>query len=205
MGRRWLLVAMGLRALMVGMLVRVLQAGPLDHRFAGKGIGSRALIVVPATSLALPLLWAVAGRSRRAYPHAADALLLSITALDLAGNLLDLYDRHRHFDLIPHAHGTGALTIEIAWLLGLPMQRAFAIATVGHALLEAQEIASDALFGYRNIRGWWDTAGDLVAGVGGGAVYGALYLRLVRQAGREPPSPFGAPEVAASSRPSRRR
>jgi hypothetical protein len=146
--------------------------------------------VVPATGLTLPLLWLVGRRPRRPYPHAHDSLLLSITALDLAGNVLDLYDRHRYFDLIPHAHGTGALTVEIAWLLGLPMRRAFALATLGHALLEAQEIASDVLFGYRNVRGWWDTAGDMAAGLAGAAVYGALYEQLVRQRGLEPASPL---------------
>jgi hypothetical protein len=175
---------------MAVMLLHVLRAGPRDPRFVGKGIGPRALIVVPASSLSMPLVWSLAGGRREPYPHGLDSLFLSITALDLAGNVLDLYDRHRHFDLIPHAHGTGALTILVAWLFGLPMRRAVAVATAGHALLEAQEIASDVLFGYRNVRGWWDVAGDLGSGLAGSAVYGALYVRLVRMAGREPASPL---------------
>jgi hypothetical protein len=190
MGNLALVAGLSLRAVMAAMLVHVLRAGPRDPRFVGKGIASRAAIVVPASSLFLPALWAVAGGRRGAYPHALDSLFLSITALDLAGNVLDLYDRHRHFDLIPHAHGTGALTILVAWLFGLPLRTAIGLATVGHALLEAQEIASDALLGYRNVRGWWDVAGDLGAGLAGSAVYGALYVRLVRTAGREPASPL---------------
>lgn len=190
MRRAGLLVATGLRAALLAMLIHVLRAGPGDRRFAGKGIGPRALIVVPAAGLALPLLW-LAGRPRRdGYPHAMDGLVLSIVALDLAGNVLDLYDRHRHFDLIPHAHGSGALTVAIAWLFHLPMRRAIVLATAGHALLEGQEIASDLIFGYRNVRGWWDTTGDLVAGLAGSAIYGAAYVRLVRDRGLEPASPL---------------
>jgi hypothetical protein len=174
----------------MGLMLRdVVRAGPSDHRYVGKGIGARAILLVPAVNLAAPLLWA---RNRRVpYPFWMDDLLLSIVALDLAGNVLDLYDRHTHFDLIPHAHGTGALTVLTAWLLGAPLGRAARLATAGHILLEGQEIASDVVFGYRNVRGWWDSAGDIAAGVVGTAVYGALYDRFVRRAGREPPSLIG--------------
>jgi hypothetical protein len=188
---------------MLAMLAHVLRAGPQDPRFAGKGIGPRAFLMVPASCLAMPALWAVAGPRRGPYPFAMDNLFLSITALDLAGNVLDLYNRHRHFDLIPHLHGTGAVTVEIAWLLGLPMHRALAAGTAGHALLEAQEIASDRLFRYRNVRGWWDTTGDLLAGLIGSTLYGALYERLVRGAGREPRSPLAG--LASRARPWRGR
>ncbi|MBA3876563.1 MAG: hypothetical protein C0498_06455 [Anaerolinea sp.] len=174
-------VAMGL------MLREVLKAGSADHRFAAKGIRSRALLVVPAACVAMPLLWR---RGKWAsYPFWMDDLFLSIVALDLAGNVFDLYDRYERFDLIPHAHGTGALTVLVAWLPGLSMWSAVGIATAGHVLLEAQETASDVLFGYRNVRGSWDTIGDLAAGAIGTAVYGGLYHRFVRRAGREPRSP----------------
>jgi len=171
----------------MGLMLRdVIRAGPSDHRYVGKGIGARAILLVPAVSLAVPLLWA---RDRQVpYPFWMDDLLLSIVAMDLAGNVLDLYDRHTHFDLIPHAHGTGALTILAAWLLDAPLGRAAGLATAGHILLEGQEIASDVVFAYRNVRGWWDSAGDIAAGVVGTAVYGALYDRFIRRAGREPPS-----------------
>lgn len=165
------------------MLRQVLRAGKADHRYVAKGIRPRAMLLVPAVSLAMPLLWA--RNHRRAYPFWMDDLLLSIVALDLAGNVFDLYDRHAHFDLIPHAHGTGALTILAACLLDLPMGKAIGVATAGHVLLEAQEIASDALFGYRNVRGWRDSAGDLAAGAVGSVVYGGLYDRLVPRAGHE--------------------
>jgi hypothetical protein len=174
---------------MVAMLRRVLQAGPTDHRFAAKGITSRALLLVPASSIAMPLVWM---RDRRiAYPFWMDDLLLSVVAIDLAGNVFDLYDRYLHFDLIPHAHGTGAITILAAWLPGLSLRQAICVATAGHVLLEAQEVASDVLFGYRNVRGAWDTLGDLTAGAVGSLVYAFAYQRLVRRSRREPASPLG--------------
>ncbi len=122
---------------MVLMLRHVLKAGPADHRFAAKGIGSRALLVVPAASVAMPLVWT---HSRRLpYPFWMDDLFLSIVALDLAGNLFDLSDGYEHFDLIPDAHGIGALTVLAAWLLRSAMRRAAVVATAGHALLEGGE------------------------------------------------------------------
>ena len=66
-----------------------------------------------------------------------------------------------------------------------PVQRA---CDVGEDV--AQEIASDKAFGLRNVRGWWDVAGDLGAGVVGAVAYAAAYQRWVRDAGREPPSPL---------------
>ena len=57
-------------------------------------------------------------------------------------------------------------------------------------LLEAQEIASDKIFGLRNVRGWWDVAGDIGAGVVGAVVYAAAYEHLIRRAGHEAASPL---------------
>ena len=186
-----LVVNVALRAGLLAMLAHVLRAGDRDHRFAAKGIGSRALIVVPTASLLVPLLWL--RRRRDPYPVWMDDLHLSIFALDLAGNVFDLYDGYKHFDLIPHAHGTGAATVLAAWLLRLPMLSAIGVVTVGHVLLEIQEYASDVVFGYRNVRGTWDVIGDLGAGVVGTAAYSIAYLRLVRDAGREPASPLARP------------
>lgn len=174
----------GLRLGMAVMVRHVVRAGLGDHRFAAKGIGPRAAAMVPAVSLAVPALW-LAGR-RGPYPAWLDNLLLSIVALDLAGNVLDLYDRYLHFDLIPHAHGTGALTVVVAGATGLSTRRAAELATTGHVLLEIQEIVSDVVFGYRNVRGWWDTAGDIAAGAVGTVAYGLAYEHLVRRRGHAP-------------------
>jgi hypothetical protein len=185
-----LAVNAALRLAMLALLAEVLRARSDDHRFAGKGIAVRfTAVALPATML-VPVAWwrrrrrAVSrGLSREPYPVWIDSLYVSLFALDLAGNVLDLYDRHKHFDLIPHAHGGGAIAVTAAWLFGWPASRAVAASIAGHALLEAQEYASDVAFGLRNVRGWWDVVGDLGAGVVGAIVYAAAYERWVSPRG----------------------
>jgi hypothetical protein len=150
-----------------------------DARFAGKGIGSRGLVILPL-SLVLPALYFTRRRGQR-YPFWIDNLYLSIFALDLGGNSFDLYNTYRHFDLLPHAHGTGAVTVVFAWALRQPMLSAVGLATVLHIGIEAQEYYSDVLFGLANVRGTWDVVNDLVVGVLGSAAYGATYVWLVRR------------------------
>ncbi|MGH2427657.1 MAG: hypothetical protein ACRDGV_02045 [Candidatus Limnocylindria bacterium] len=152
---------------------------PEDHRYAGKAIGKRALVMIP-----LSLLFPAAQLARRGrpYPVWTDNLYLSIFALDLAGNHFDLYDRYKYFDAIPHAHGTGAATVAVAELLDLPSLSALGVAQLLHIGLEAQEYYSDVLFGLRNVRGTWDTVNDLLAGAAGSAAYGAALARF--RAGR---------------------
>jgi hypothetical protein len=117
---------------------------------------------------------------QRPYPVWIDDLWLSIFVLDLAGNHFDWYDRYRHFDAIPHAHGTGAATVVAAELLEMPALSAVGLAQLGHILLEAQEYYSDVWFGLRNVRGTWDTVNDLLAGAVGSAGYAALLARARR-------------------------
>jgi hypothetical protein len=150
-----------------------------DSRFAGKGIGTRGLIILPL-SLVLPVLYLTRRRGQR-YPFWMDNLYLSIFALDLAGNSFDLYNTYRSFDLVPHGHGTGAVTVLFAWLLRQPILSAVGLATVLHVGIEAQEYYSDVLFGLANVRGTWDVVNDLVVGVLGSAAYGAGYIWLVRR------------------------
>ncbi|HEX5014361.1 MAG TPA: hypothetical protein VFV72_09420 [Candidatus Limnocylindrales bacterium] len=185
-------VDVALRASMLVMLARVLRARPDDHRFVGKGIGVRFTAVALPATMFVPAVWAAARvRDRRVpYPAGVDALYVSLFALDLAGNVFDWYDSYKHFDLIPHAHGGGAIAVLFAWLFRMPVPDAVRWSIAGHVLLEAQEIASDKIFGLRNVRGWWDVAGDIGAGVAGAVAYGAAYRRLIRDAGREAPSPL---------------
>ena len=163
-------------AILVFLADAIVNAG--DSRFAGKGIGSRGLVILPL-SLVLPALYLTRRRGQH-YPFWMDNLYLSIFALDLGGNTFDLYNTYRHFDLVPHAHGTGAVTILFAWLLREPMLSAVGLATVLHVGLEAQEYYSDVLFGLANVRGTWDVVNDLVAGVVGSAAYGAGYTWWLR-------------------------
>ena len=149
---------------------------PRDRRYDGKGIGTRGLVLV-AASLLVPALQLTARRRRR-YPLAIDNLYLSIFALDMAGNYLDLYDRYRYFDLIPHFHGTGAATVVLSRLLRQPILAGVGLAQVVHIGLEAQEYYSDVLFDLHNVRGTWDTVNDLLAGASGSLAYAGI-VRLL--------------------------
>jgi hypothetical protein len=160
-------------ALLRGTMLRILGEAlrhPHDPRYEGKAIGTRGLVMIPL-SMVVPVLHAARGRDR--YPVWTDNLYLSIFVLDLLGNHFDLYDRYRYFDAIPHAHGTGAVTVVIAELLDLPPLSAVGLAQLAHIGLEAQEYYSDVLFGLHNVRGTWDTVNDLLAGAVGSAAYAA--------------------------------
>jgi hypothetical protein len=169
-----------LRGAIVGVLAEAL-ARPDDPRFAGKAIGTRSLVMLPA-SLLFPVAHRLGRRRRRRYPIWTDNLYLSIFALDVAGNHFGLYDRYRYFDAIPHAHGTGAATVVISELLDVPPLSGVGVAQLLHIGLEAQEYYSDVLFGLRNVRGTWDTVNDLLAGAVGSAAYAGLHS-LVRRGG----------------------
>lgn len=155
------------------------MAHPEDQRFAGKAIPIRNLVIVGGMSLLFPAVQLFAKRWKR-YPWGWDSLYLSVYWLDMAGNSFDLYDSYTHFDLIPHFHGTGAFALVFQRAFGLSPLRAFLFANGAHGALEAQEIFTDVVFKTRNVRGWWDTAGDLTVGFLGTLVYPAL-ARIFRR------------------------
>jgi hypothetical protein len=181
-----LLLNAALRLHLLYFLAEVLRRRD-DPRFAGKALPVRNALVVGGASLVFPalhLLRRPRGRWRH-YPVWLDSLYLSIFWLDMAGNSLDLYDRYYYFDLLPHAHGTGAATVVAQAVLGLPALSAVGVATVLHLLLEAQEYYTDVLFGTHNVRGVSDTVNDLLAGLAGTVLYGAAAAALeARRAGR---------------------
>lgn len=149
---------------------------PHDPRYEGKAIPVRNLVIVGGLSLAFPVL-SLRGRKRfgwSRYPVWSDDLYLSIFWLDMAGNYFGLYDRYTHFDLIPHFHGSGALAGTLHSAFGMRPRTAFGVANLIHVMLEAQEILTDVFFGTHNVRGWWDSAGDLAAGVLGTASYAGI-------------------------------
>ena len=168
-----------LRLHLLYFLAEVLRY-PDDPRFAGKAIPVRNALIVGGASLVFPVRHLLRRRRgwRGRYPAWLDALYLSIFWLDMAGNSFDLYDRYTHFDLIPHAHGTGAATVVVQAVLGLPALSAVGVATVLHLLLEAQEYYTDVLAGTHNVRGVADTVNDLLAGLVGTALYSTAYARL---------------------------
>ena len=159
----------GLRLWILAFLIEVMRS-PNDPRFAGKAIPIRNLVVVLGCSALFPLVQALRHRWRR-YPAWLDSLYLSIFWLDMAGNSFDLYDRILWFDLIPHAHGTGALAVALRGAFGRSPLEAAGLATIVHVALEAQEHYTDVFFGTHNVRGLADTVNDLTAGLIGVALY----------------------------------
>jgi hypothetical protein len=158
-----------LRASIAAFLADVLRR-PNDPRYAGKAIPMRNLLIVGSLSLLFPVR-ALLRRKWRDYPVWTDNLYLSIFWLDMAGNALNLYDRYVNFDLIPHFHGTGAFAVVIQQVFGWPARRTLVVSNGIHTLLEAQEYATDLFCGTHNVRGWWDSAGDLASGLLGTLVY----------------------------------
>lgn len=170
---------LALRGVIVGVVADALRH-PDAPKYAGKAIGTRGLALV-AASLVIPALHALSRARRhreRRYPLWTDNLYLSVFALDLAGNVLDLYDRWFYFDLVAHAHGTGAITVVFSEVTDGPALAGVGFAQVAHVGLEAQEYYSDLAFGLRNVRGTWDTVNDLLAGATGSLAYAAAYAKL---------------------------
>jgi hypothetical protein len=153
-----------LRLAIIGFAIEAVLAGPNDPRFAGKGIALRDLILAGgALTLAIPLLHVVRRRWDR-YPVWADVAFLSILALDMAGNSLNLYEQPWRFDLIPHAYGPAAGLVGLL-LVGVGTWLGLAIVNAIHVLLEIQEVLGDVVFGTSNVNGAWDSITDLAAGL----------------------------------------
>ena len=159
-----------LRVAIIGFAIEAALAGA-DPRFDNKGIAVRNLVFAGvAVTLAVPLLHLVRGRRRARYPVVADTMILSILALDMAANSLNLYALPWRFDLIPHTLSPLAGVLVLADLGAGRVTRTLAV--LGAAVLfELQEVAGDLYFGTSNVGGPWDTAGDLA-----GAVTGAVLI-----------------------------
>lgn len=171
--RRWrrrgaLALNAALRVAIVGFAIEAALAGD-DPRFDNKGIAVRNLVFAGvAVTLAVPLFHLIRGRHRNRYPLTADTLLLSILAVDMAANSLNLYALPWRFDLIPHTYSPLAGVIVLADL-GVGVATRTLVVLGAAVLFEIQEVAGDLYFGTSNVGGPWDTAGDL-AGAMAGAV-----------------------------------
>lgn len=165
-----------LRASIAAFLADTLRH-PHDPRYEGKAIPVRNLLIVGSLSFVFPLLYLRQRRRPtkrqrwRQYPVWPDNLYLSIFWLDMAGNFFNLYDRYKHFDLIPHCHGTGALAAVLLNGFDMPPLKAIGVTNGIHGLLEAQEYLTDVFCGTHNVRGAWDSEGDLAAGLVGTLAY----------------------------------
>lgn len=169
-----------LRVAIIGFAIEAALAGA-DPRFDNKGIAVRNLVFAGvAVTLAVPLLHLVRGHRHARYPLVADTLILSILALDMAANSLNLYALPWRFDLIPHTLSPLAGVLVLADLGAGRGTRTLVVLGVA-VLFELQEVAGDLYFGTSNVGGPWDTAGDLV-----GAVTGAVVIPWAWRRWRQP-------------------
>jgi hypothetical protein len=174
-----------MRALIVGFTVEAALATN-DPRFDGKGIAVRHIVFAGAClTLAFPVLHRMR-RPWQRYPVWTDALFLSILALDMAFNSLDLYERAGRLDLIPHAYGPAAGFATLR-MLGAGTVPGMLAVNGFHLLLEVQEAVVDAVFATHNVHGWWDTLTDLGAGLAGTTGLALAWRRLASR--RLPPRP----------------
>ena len=149
---------------------------PTDPRYEGKNLGGRNVFILFFTLLVPFYYWA--RREWPKYPVWWDVLYLSVFALDMAGNFLDLYNTMEGFDHIPHFHGPGAFAVVFAAAFGFAPIAAAGFATILHTTLEVQEFYADLYAGTKNVRGLFDSMNDLSAGLLGVGIYLVLYYRL---------------------------
>jgi len=168
------LLRVGILAMSVDALV---NAG--DERFSGKALGPRDVIISFGFAMLFPLIWKFRYQKKEwsAYPWWYDDLYLSIFFVDMLGNSLNLYNAWEHWDHIPHFHGPGALALVIAGAFGEPIISAIGIATLLHVFLEIQEFYGDVLLHTHNVRDTQDTINDMLFGILGVVVYGAIWYR----------------------------
>jgi hypothetical protein len=141
-----------------------------DQRYEGKNLGSRNLIILVGFSLLFPALQLV-WKKWEEYPIWFDNLYLSLFWMDMLGNYMNWFERYENFDLWPHFYGPAALVVVLAGAFELPAGLAWVATMLIHALLELQEWLGDVLMGTHNVRGLWDTAHDLAAGLVGATLY----------------------------------
>jgi hypothetical protein len=162
-----------LRLLIVVFTVDALiNAG--DERFAGKALGPRNVGILLGLSMLFPLLQAVRGQWKR-YPMWYDNLYLSIFALDMAGNTLNLYNTVEWWDHVPHFHGPGALAAVFMGAFGLGAIAAAGLSTMLHVALETQEYYGDVLLGTHNVSGIQDSMNDILFGLSGVVIYTIVF------------------------------
>jgi hypothetical protein len=165
--------------LRVAILVFTVDAlvNAADPRFEGKALGPRNVGIMLGFSMLFPIVYLVA-RRWRSYPFWFDDLYLSIFALDMAGNSLNLYNTVSWWDHIPHFHGPGALSMVLMGVFGMGAVAAAGLATILHVALECHEFYGDVLLGTHNVKDLWDTVNDLSYGLVGALIYTVVFKRF---------------------------
>jgi hypothetical protein len=172
---------LGLKALLLAMLA-VSVASEAPH-LEGKAMAARAL-TYPLAVLAVPAGWWACG-CPRPYPHGLDALIALPFAIDVAGNLANLY-AGSWFDRVAHLANWAILTTACGALLcRLPIGRlaaaglALGFGSVTHTLWELVEYVVMSLGASGLQLTYGDTIGDLALSLAGSAVGAGLTATVV--------------------------
>ncbi len=173
-----LLINIAVKLLLAGLLVFAMTHLELP-RLAGKAMGARA-VFYPVFALIVPIGWMLRGR-RPPYPYLADTFMVMPAIIDVAGNVLDLYNTIVWFDDIAHAVTWMFLVLAVGSLilrLGLAPWNAGALAigfgAVSHILWEiiewlVMEIGAEGLQ-----LTYGDTIGDLGLSLSGSVIAGVI-------------------------------
>jgi hypothetical protein len=162
------LLDVGVKALLVALCAYGAFSGA--EQFDGKAFGWR-LALSPVVVVAVPAIWALAGR-RRPYPYVADALITGPWVVDALGNVFDLYDNVSWWDDANHFANWGLMCAGI----GLLVLRAGQGAAVGAALVlgfgafaaivwELGEYVAFIRDSPERVTAYHDTLGDLLLGL----------------------------------------
>lgn len=186
--RTGLPLVVALKALTIG-LTALGAFGGLE-RFEDKAFGWR-LLWYPIAVLALPVLWSRLARGRP-YPYLADALITLPFAVDVLGNVLDLYDAITWWDDVNHfvnwlflSLGLGVLLLRTRFE---PVVLAGFVLAFGSTLAILWELGEYLTFIRTNEdefdTAYTDTLGDLTFDVVGALIAASLTYRLARGPGR---------------------
>ena len=176
-------VDLAVKAATVGLLVWAVLNPDLPQ-FTGKAFTGRAL-AYPVALLALPIGWWLFGRSRMAFPVAADILLGLPFLIDVVGNALNLYDTIEWWDDANHLVNWALHTAAVALLLRVGgwgywtrVALAFGWAVTSAVLWEFAEFVTFVPTSPEAATAYGDTLLDLALSMLGGAVAAVVVARF---------------------------
>ena len=163
----------------LGVLLVVVAVGHDWPQLQGKGVALR-LAFYPLGGLLVPALWWLRGRRGR-FPYDVDALLAAPFAIDLAGNVADLFDSVTWWDDANHLVNWALLTAAVARLLRRTelaewprLGIAVGFGAAAAILWELGEYLAFVQDSVEQFTAYRDTIGDEVLGLTGSVVGGWL-------------------------------
>ena len=173
--RPLLIIDVGVKVTTVALLAWAVLNPDLPQ-FTGKAFTGRAL-AYPVALLVVPIGWWLFGRSRIAYPVAADILLGLPFLIDVAGNALDLYDTIEWWDdanhLVNWALHTSAVALLLragSWGYRTRVALAFCWAVTSAVLWEFAEYVTFVPGSPEAATAYADTLLDIALGMVGGGI-----------------------------------